>query len=299
MRYRPFAHTGIAVSVLSLSLDGHDDTRAAGDWRDLMHAAFEEGINAFEINHPTTTLLRGVAEGVAAVQRRLLFLGLRVESANDAAHLADQVGGAIGEAHIGTLDLLTVDAAPGEPRGMPAAMRALRDHGLVRSLAVAGDYESLIPHVERGDFDALVTSFNILSGWRERHMTRTAMERQMAVIGVEPCPSDAAPLAQAAEDAKPKLGWFSKPAPQAASGTYGFLEHTNGWTAEQLCLGYALTEPSLASVQMTVAGLEHLTSLAEITERDLPAAVAAQIEMARFSAERASGVERRSTRRTA
>jgi aryl-alcohol dehydrogenase-like predicted oxidoreductase len=298
MRYRPFARTGVAVSVLSLSLDGRDETRAAGDWRDLIHAAFEEGINAFEINHPTSILLRGVAEGVSAVERRLLFLGLRVESANDAAHMADQVGATIGEARIGTLDLLAVDAAPGEPRGMPAAMRALRDHGLVRGLAVAGDYEALLPHVEAGDFDALITSFNILSGWRERHMTRTAMERQMAVIGVEPCPADAAPLADAAADAKPRLGWFSKPASPVA-GTYGFLEHTPGWTAEQLCLGYALTEPSLASVQMTVAGPEHLTNLSEITERDLPAAVAAQIEMARFSAERASGVERRSTRRTA
>jgi len=44
---------------------------------------------------------------------------------------------------------------------------------------------------------------------------------------------------------------------------------------------------------------EHLSDLAGVTERDLPPAVSAQIEMARFSAERASGVERRQVRRTA
>ena len=43
-----------------------------------------------------------------------------------------------------------------------------------------------------------------------------------------------------------------------------------------------------------VEQIEQLEALAGITERDLPAAVAAQIELARFSAERAAGSERRS-----
>ena len=298
MRYRPFARTGMAISALSLSLDGDDMTRSAADWRDLIHAGFEEGINAFEIVRPTPILLSGVAEGASAVERRLLFVALRIDAAGEGAQLGVQVAGVIAETGLGTLDLLSVDALPGEPRGMPAAMRELKERGLVRSLGVAGACDALTPHVEAGAFDALITSFNIHSGWRERHMVRTALERQMAVIGVEPCPVDAGPVADAAK-VKPKPHWFAKRNPLAGVGTYAFLSKTPGWTAEQMCLGYALTEPSLATVQVVVEDAEHLTSLAEVTERDMPAAASAQIEMARFSAERSSGVERRSERRMA
>ena len=116
----------------------------------------------------------------------------------------------------------------------------------------------------------------------------------MAVFGSDPWQVRAENLAEAAGrrgQARPVL---QDPSPLAGAGTYRFLDTTPGWTAEQLCLGYALTEPSLATVQVEVEDPEHLASLAEITERDLPAAVAAQIEMARFSAEREAGTERRS-----
>ena len=75
MRYRPFAPTGMALSALSLRLDGDGEDRSAADWRDLIHAAFEAGINAFELVHPSPTLLRGLADGAGAVRRRLLFVG--------------------------------------------------------------------------------------------------------------------------------------------------------------------------------------------------------------------------------
>lgn len=298
MRYRPFARTGMAISALSLSLDGDNQSRPAAGWRDLIHAAFEDGINAFEIVRPTPALLQGVAEGASAVERRLLFIALRVSEADDAAHLAERVEAVIAEAGVGGLDLLSVDAHADSPRGLPAAMRALKDQGRVRSLGVAGECDALTPHVEAAAFDALITPFNIHSGWRERHMVRVAIERQMAVLGCAPCPTESGPVADAAR-IKPKAGWFAKPNPLAGVGTYAFLSKTPGWTAEQMCLGYALTEPSLATVQVVVDGPEHLTSLAEVTERDLPAAASAQIEMARFSVERSTGAERRSERRSA
>jgi aryl-alcohol dehydrogenase-like predicted oxidoreductase len=82
-----------------------------------------------------------------------------------------------------------------------------------------------------------------------------------------------------------KPGWFKKPRPLAGAGTYAFLTATRGWSAEQLCLAYALTEPAVASVLVQVDDREHLTELAATTDRDLPPTVSAQIEMARFSAE--------------
>jgi hypothetical protein len=118
------------------------------------------------------------------------------------------------------------------------------------------------------------------------------------VIGCDPCPGVLGDLVDEAEAAT-KPGWFKRGSPLAGVGTYAFLERTPGWNVEQLCLGYALTEPSLATVQVRVHDREHLASLAETAERDLPAAISAQIEMARFSVERAAGTERRSERRTA
>ena len=297
MRYRPFARAGMAVSALSLILDGTEEGEAS-DWCDLLHAAFEEGVNAFEIVRPSSELLRGIAEGAAAVRRSLLFIALRVGDTTDAAHLTEWIDAVLSEAGLTEVDLLSLEADPAWVGGVPAAVRALRDQGRVRRLAIAGDSEALAEQVTAGAFDALITPFNILSGWRERHMIRLAMERQMAVIGCDPHPAQAAALAQAAH-AEAKPGWFAKPQPLAGIGTYGFLDRTPGWTAEQLCFAYALTEPALATVLARVESREHLAMLAEITERDLPAAVSAQIEMARFSAERASGVERRAKLRSA
>src|SRR5581483_9218744 len=171
MRYRPFAHAGMAVSALSLVLDGVEEGGAA-DWRDLVHAAFEEGVNAFEIIRPSPELLRGFAEGAAAVSRKLLFVALRVGDTTDAAHLSGWIDEVLAGAGLSEVDLLTLEARPELAAGVPAAVRDLRDQGRARRIAVAGDAETLSEHVRAGGFDALITPFNILSGWRERHMIR-------------------------------------------------------------------------------------------------------------------------------
>jgi hypothetical protein len=86
-------------------------------------------------------------------------------------------------------------------------------------------------------------------------------------------------------------GLFGKPAdPRAGAGTYAFLHETSNWTAEELCLAYLFTEPTFATIQVQGFRPEAITRLAAVTDRDLPTGVAAQIEMARFSAD---GADRR------
>jgi aryl-alcohol dehydrogenase-like predicted oxidoreductase len=298
MRYRPFPRTSMALSSLSLSLDGAGVERSSAEWCDLLHAAFEEGVNTFEIVHPTPELLHGIAEGAASVQRRLLFFALRVDAAHDHDRLTRAVEDVLRLSGLGKLDLVSLDAAPGMTPGPPPALRAMRDSGLAGRIGVAGEYDVLAPQFDAGGYDAVITSFNILSGWRERHLVRRAMELQVAVVGRDPYPARAADLVKTDVE-QTKGGWFSKAPPLAGAGSYAFLSQTLGWSAEQICLGYALTEPSLATVQMRSTDRSHLADLAEVTERDLPPAVSAQIEMARFSAERDSGVERRRVRRSA
>jgi aryl-alcohol dehydrogenase-like predicted oxidoreductase len=284
MRYRPFARTGMALSVLSLELNGEDDRRKPGDWRDLVHAAFEEGVNAFEIVSPSPALMTGFAEGVEAVKRSLLFVGLRADASIEAARFQAWVRQVIAEGHLGYIDLLALNAGATRDEDLLAAAILLKEADVARRLAVAGSGELIEEDVASDLFDAIITPYSLLSGWRDRNLVRQSMERQMGVIGCDPCPPALEALMQSAQQ-KAKPGWFKKAPPLAGAGTYAFLRSTRGWSAEQLCLAYALTEPSLATVQAPLTERKHLVQLAGVTDRDLPSAVSAQIEMARFSAD--------------
>jgi aryl-alcohol dehydrogenase-like predicted oxidoreductase len=298
MRYRPFARTGMAVSTLSLSLDGADDAKKPSDWRDLIHAAFEEGVNAFEIVRPTLALLTGFAEGASVVKRSLIFTALRVDAGIDAGSLEAWVAQVTSRAGIGQLNLLTTDAGATRADGMLAALQRLQTSDLVNHLAVAGAGDPLAEDIKADHFDAIVTPFNMLSSWRDRNLVRKALERQMGVIACEPFPPALAGLLEATHD-ETKSGWFKKAKPLAGAGTYAFLGATNGWSAEQLCLAYSLTEPAVATVQMPIESRKHLAELAVTADRDLPSTVSAQIEMARFS-EKATEADRHAQgRRTA
>jgi aryl-alcohol dehydrogenase-like predicted oxidoreductase len=286
MRYRPFARTGMAVSVLSLELNGEDDKRRPGDWRDLVHAAFEEGVNAFEIVRPSPALCTGFAEGAEAVKRSLLFVGLRADPAIEGPRLQAWTHQVISEARLGYVDLLALNAGAAADEESLAAAILLKEADVARRLAVAGAGEVVEADVESSLFDAVITPYSLLSGWRDRNLVRRSLAQQMGVIGCDSCPEELESMMESAQQ-RARPGWFKRPRPLAGVGTYAFLGTTPGWTAEQICLAYALTEPSLATVQVAVTGRKHLNLLAGVTDRDLPSAASAQIEMARFSAEQA------------
>jgi len=292
MRYRPLGASGTAVSVVSLRLSGERCGGSGQAWLAAVHAAFENGVNSFELRSPTPALLAGFAEAAKALERRLIFVNLRPDPGSTADEIHRQVDETLAATDLGHFDLVTLDVDAETHTEAVWALEDLRASPKVRLMGVAGEGESVVPHVAGGVFDVLVAPFNILSGWRERIRVRTAVERSMAVIASGHFPDSARDVVVPRQE---RRGWFSKPAPLFSGiGTYAFLNRTPGWTAEEICLAFALTEPSLASVMLEVNDLEHLAALAEVTERELPSAVAAQIEMARFSAERREGAERRS-----
>jgi aryl-alcohol dehydrogenase-like predicted oxidoreductase len=292
MRYRPFARTGMAVSALSLRLNGQDDERDVDDWRDLTHAGFEEGVNTFELVRPSPALIRGFGEGVAAVKRSLIFIALRLDPGLDGQGVIDWVDDVLEGTGLEEFNLVSVDLGEMQTGTVLAAMRWMKDEGMAHRLGVAGTGDLLEEAVQLGCFDALITPFNLLSGWRERHLVRVALESQMGVIATDSCPAALTALVDEGK-AQGKGGWFRKAAPLGGAGTYAFLGRTPGWNVEQICLGYALTEPAVASVQVETIGRQHLAGLAEVADRGLPSAVSAKIEMARFSAEREAEARRR------
>ncbi|HEY3798790.1 MAG TPA: aldo/keto reductase [Caulobacteraceae bacterium] len=277
----------MAVSALSLSLDGQGDRRNQSEWCDVIHAALEEGVNTFEIVHPSPALLAGAAAGLSAVSRRLLFVCLRIDPSLEPTELEAWVEATLHGLGLTEINLLAVSADDGMDPAMLVGMRRVKELGRCFGIAIAGDGDKLADRLDVVSFDALITPFNLLSGWRERRLIRTALEAHMGVIGAEPCPEAIAPLVAAAT-AESKPGLFKRAQPLAGVGTYGFLEKTPNWTCEQLCVGYALTEPAVATAMVKPGGRKHVAAVAGVTERDLPAAVSAQIEMARFSAEQAA-----------
>ncbi len=291
MRYRPVGTSGMAISTLCLKLRGEACGGDPDAWLALIHGAFESGVNAFEVSNPTPALLAGLTYAARSVERRLIFVGLRLPSGLGPDGIVRQVDVMLAATGLEHLDLAILNGEDELHNDAIWALEDLRSASRVKRLGVIGESDAVSPHVHSGAFDILVAPFNLLSGWRERLRVRTAAEKSMSVIAFNHFPDDARAIA---EPKAVKRRWFSKPAYTLAGlGSYNFLHGAQGWNAEEICLGYALTETAIASVMLEVGDLKHLAALAAVTERDLPAAVAAQIEMARFSAERASGSERR------
>jgi aryl-alcohol dehydrogenase-like predicted oxidoreductase len=297
MRYRPFGSTGVAVSAITLRLEDQPRLRGA-DWRKLIFAALENGINSFEIDGVSPALIEGAAEAFSTVERRLLFIGWRLRGALDRALKAqavhDMIDQALDRTGLGHLDLATLDDpdANAFPAETLEQLKALRGARLIRLLGVAGAGDKFDAYVASGQFEAMATPFNLASGWVERNRVRSAVGREMAVIGLDYWPATLREEPKASFLPKPSL-WRRRTDPLADIGGYDFLRNTPGWNAEQICLAYALTEPSLATVQVKAGSPDEVEALAAIAERDLPTGCAAQIEMARFSAQEAAKAKRR------
>ncbi len=287
MRYRPFGKSSMAVSALTLRLADSSRLRA-NDWRALVFTALENGINSFQVEGDSPELLKGAGEAFASVERHLLFLTWRVRG--DVAVLGQQaVDSLLGSAFDGLgleyLDLVLINdpLAPQLPPAFEASLHSLHQARALRGLGIAsrGDIDPRL--LKNGLVTAVSSPFNLSSGWAERNRIRSAAQRDFAVIGEDFWPQA---LREGGEKAPPKPSlWRRRTDPLADVGGYEFLHNTAGWNGEEICLGYALTEPSLATLRITADNRADVERLAAVVERDMPTNVCAQIEMARFSAQ--------------
>jgi aryl-alcohol dehydrogenase-like predicted oxidoreductase len=290
MRYRPVGKSGVVVSAISLGLAEDGLKRGPADWTNLIFAALENGINCFEVLTHSAAIAEGIARALSVVDRELIFIGWRLGQVSSASGpvqsfsseaIVGQLRAVLGRSGMGYLDVAMLD----EPAGgqvTPEAMVTLKQaqqSGYVRMLGIAGRDDSVETYMRTGDFDVLGTPFNLTSGWTERNWLRTAAKYDLGVFGYEPYPIDFHRAVSAALR-QPKKGRVDA---LQGCGSYMFLDATHGWTAEEICLAFALTEPSLATVQLFAPALDRLERLAETPEREMPPGLSAQIEMARFS----------------
>ena len=292
MRYRPMGVSGMSVSAVSLALHDTDGRNRPSDWRALVYAALENGVNTFEVVGRHPAIADGLVQALKSVERRLVLVAWRLgESLGHTGALVRDfspkgltyaLDAVLARTGLDYLDAVILDD-PGSDELSPAALAALKDAraaGKARMLGVAGEDDAIDAYIASGGFDLLVTPYNLASGWKQRLRLKAAVERNMGVIGYDHHPRQ---LREAPAAPKPAF-WGPRPKPLAGAGTYAFLDATPGWTAEALCLAYALTEPCLATVQVPADKPERLADLAPVAERDLPPGAGAQIEMARFGA---------------
>ncbi len=309
MRYRPFGSSGQAVSAVGLCVT---EDAAGAHGVDLVFAALEAGVNVFQVASGDETAIAVMHDALSQVERRLLFVMLRAGVQRDGrggevrdfspAALVTALRATGSALRLGPFDLILLDD-PGTEELSPRALEALRaerDAGLVRTVGVAGDGEPMDAYISSRSFDVLATPYHLLSGWKERNRLKAAGEQNMPVLGYRFMPPEldwrerqAAALSAKKADGGGALGLFKRaaPAPAAAlaSTPYAFLDHIKGWTAQEICLAFALTEPGLCSTLISPRSLEEVESLTAVPDRDMPTYIAAQIEMARFTAQPKAG----------
>ena len=298
MRYRPFGRSGAAVSALSLALT--DRPMRPDERVKLIYAALECGVNTFELQSRDPAVALALGEALSAIERRMVFVALRVGWTRDrngqrvrdlsADALTGAIEATLARTRLGRLDVAILDTLETEalPHHVVPALQSAQQAGRVRMLGIAGG-EATDTHIDSGHFEVLETPFNVHSGWSERNRLKRAVQAEMAIIG-----TDFSPFGRRQEDkpqAAPKglARFFGGGAKSRPEGPYAFLDHTPGWTAEEACLAFALTEPSLTTVQTRAHDAAALQTLAAAVERDLPNGLSAQIEMARFSAHEKTG----------
>lgn len=305
MRYRPFGRSGAAVSAVTLSLNLHALARGPDFARELIYSALEAGINSYHLETADPVLAEIVGGALSHIDRKLVYVTLAL-GAGDGRRgsqrdfSAEGMTGAIDRAlHVSGLrwiDVALLDE-PGEhelPQSSLTALKALRATERVRLLGIQGDSEVMDAYVSTGAFDVLATSFHVNSPWQVRSRIRTAREQDMAIFagGYFPDSLDSERKAAVAHVEPKKKGLFgfvrdpkARPAsdPLSGAGTFAFLHRTANWTAEQICLAYTLTDPSVSSVLIQANDPERLSLLAMVPERDMPPGVSAQLEMARVA----------------
>jgi aryl-alcohol dehydrogenase-like predicted oxidoreductase len=299
VRYRPFGGGGSVVSSVSLRLHPAPGLTES-DVVSLIHGALEQGINYFEVPAGEPEILDALGEALRPVDRNLLVVSLRVGGAPGGPMssgrdfgpqtLANQIVDAQRRTGIRQFDAAVLDD-PAAEELTPKALETLkiaRSTNRVRTLGVSGVDDAIEAYISTGAFDMLVIPFNLASGWRERRRLVEAQRRDMVIVGYDFWPeafrqASARPVRTGLLD---RLGGGRRNEPLAGAGTYAFLDSTPNWTSEQICMAYALSDVSVATIMVDTTSVEHLQALAEVADRELPSAVSAQVEMARFSVEK-------------
>jgi aryl-alcohol dehydrogenase-like predicted oxidoreductase len=301
MRYRPFGISGKAVSAISLLLKEGAVLPNALACRSFIFSALESGVNCFELVAGSEVMSSGLHAALGSVERRLLFLSLRIrgEAGRPTTHdqVLHSVRAGLQRSGASYFDLLMLDEAAflGLTPETHKLLDDLRSSGLALQIGVSGGGDVIDAAIADPTFEVAAAPFNLTSGWDTRRRMKEAGAANMALVALDVFPQALIKPAASSSGESHKAGLFRRrqAEPLAGAGSYAFLHETPGWAASEICLAYALTEPAFATIQVEVSRAEVVERMSAVADRDLPTGVAAQIEMARFSPEAREQEKRR------
>lgn len=297
MKYRPLASTGAAVSCLCLKIGYEEFARGSAALKTLIIAGLEAGINAyhFEIAHPT--FLQAAGEALSHVDRSLVWVSLglggpKSQVSADRSFLPEDLTRTVEEglhtSGLGWFDVVVLNDPDEQELSLASlnTLKALRSSGQVRMLGIMGEAPVIDTYISTGAFDALYTPCSINPDTRIRSRMREALRRDLIVFVYDydrEVRTKERPKIADDGGKKGLFGWMGKKpqAPTEATSSFEFLHTTPGWTAEELCLGLVLTDPTVSSALISARSDFQIEQMAQAIERHLPSRIAAQIEMAR------------------
>ena len=291
MRYRPFGISGKAVSAISLRLRETAALPTTADWRAFLYAAMESGVNCFDMQAGSQVMCAGMQAALQAVERRLLFLSWRICGAPGkpltAQAISQSVRAGLHFTHCAYFDLLMLDPQAFANLTADAVkfLDDLRSNGLALQIGVIGHGPVVDAAIKDPLFEVVGAPFNLTSGWEIRRRLKEAQAANMALIATDIFPLTLIKPPPPSSAIHRSLLFRRQTEPLAGTGTYAFLHETPAWSASEICLAFALTEPGFSTVQVEASRPEVVAKMSAVADRDLPTGVAAQIEMARFSAQ--------------
>lgn len=303
MRYRSYGIEGRAISSIAVQLD---DPRGSGGrelWRDRIKRCMAHGVNAFEVVTGSRALAEGLGDELALRDRAQSILSWRIRSAGresiSGLDIAEAVEQALDWTGLTYLDQLMLewDVYRTLEPGAWDVLGGLARAGAFERLGIVGGEQAVDLCLTDRRFRAVKTFYDIVENPVLRRKITDAARLDVIVMA-------RAFFGKPAEETvlggsfMAELGAFLSLTPKVEkkkTPVLEFLRTTPGWTPEELTLACLMADPSVTTGVVETLDDRHIGGLARSTERDLPGAVTAQLEMARTAGARLD--PRRSGRR--
>ncbi len=290
MRYRSFGSNSMAISAISLSLTDVTQNRQRMDWKGLVFDALENGINAFEIAGQDPAITDGLAAALSSVDRHLVFVAKRLGPTplhgNDfsALGMTRMIESSLARSGLDYFDAVLLNDPAEDALSLESleSLHTMRERGQTRHIGISGEGNAIDTYISTRKFDVLSIPYSLQSGWISRNRIREACDQSMTIMGYDFLPATLAHPPQKTILPRRLFWGGQKSSDEVKAEAYAFLHEVHGWSAEEICLAYALTQPALATVQLTTEHAPRLAELAAIAERDMPPGLGPRIEMAKF-----------------
>jgi aryl-alcohol dehydrogenase-like predicted oxidoreductase len=295
VKYRFLENINQGVSVVGMLVGESSDSLLTN--RSIISSAIGCGINFFQVpieNHSALTAMGEVCRGL---NRNQIVVGLRSRAGSREASAHDIRAKLLAARFISGLDwfnyLLFESPDPVEiSSGLLSELDAEIAEGKLKYIGISGENKFIDRYISSNKFQIFSSSYNIYHNIDVRNRIKLANAHNMAIIGANPTPIVRVPCAP--EPIKSGLlndisGLFrsqSLPGDVSKSGFhrgggFTFLHEEDGWNAENLCLAYALAEPSLSTLLVSPDSTSSIEQFANTSKRTIPFYIPAKIEIAR------------------